>query len=145
VLLYCSRLRGPLTRRLLRLRVVLTRRWNWYISCFRCFAHCADRPRKCLEVYARRARTIRSLQGLRVALARPWIARDLGEMAETRLPAPVPARNARSSCPASRNVFWICLDPFAGGRSSWTVRSRPRCSQMRSIRDFRISLRETRR
>jgi hypothetical protein len=54
VLLYCSRLRGPLTRRLLRLRVALTRRWNWHFSCFQSFARSADRPRKCLEVYARR-------------------------------------------------------------------------------------------
>jgi hypothetical protein len=31
------------------------------------------------------ARTIRSTQGLRVALARPWIARDLGETVENAL------------------------------------------------------------
>jgi hypothetical protein len=41
--LYCSRLRGPLTRRS-----------DWYFACFRSFAPSADRPRKCLEVYARR-------------------------------------------------------------------------------------------
>jgi hypothetical protein len=41
------------------------------------------------------ARTIRSIQGLRVALARPWIARDLGEMPENALSCAC----TRAQCP----------------------------------------------
>jgi hypothetical protein len=138
VLLHCLHLRGPLMCHLLQLRVALTRCSDWYFACFLCFAHSTDRPCKRLKVYARclqvTSMPVISLLALSKSTSHVRgynskrilrLLKILEKCMKTRCPAPVPARNARSLCLTSQNVFWICLDSFANSRSLWTVRSQP--------------------